>query len=153
MADGGSVLGSRRIELLRAYVETPGRLVYERLLPALPVSVGRIRGELDDVAARLNASGTCRADMAVLVTEAVTNAVLHGRPRITLLVSVDKPSIGVAVADSGEDLPAKPHGPPPPSQPSGRGLMIVDALASAWGVAPNPDELPGKVVWFELNRN
>ena len=90
-------------------------------------------------------------DAQVLVSEVVTNAVLHGRPQITLLVRVDQPSIGVAVADSGDNLPAKPQGAPPPSQPSGRGLMIVDALASAWGVTPHPDPLPGKIVWFELH--
>jgi anti-sigma regulatory factor (Ser/Thr protein kinase) len=89
-------------------------------------------------------------DAQVLVSEIVTNAVLHGKGQITLLVRVDEPSIGVAVADSGDKLPVKPHGAPPPSQPSGRGLMIVDALASAWGVTPNSDPLPGKVVWFEL---
>jgi anti-sigma regulatory factor (Ser/Thr protein kinase) len=89
-------------------------------------------------------------DAQVLVSEIVTNAVLHGKGQITLLVRVDEPSIGVAVADSGDKLPVKSHGAPPPSQPSGRGLMIVDALASAWGVTPNSDPLPGKVVWFEL---
>jgi anti-sigma regulatory factor (Ser/Thr protein kinase) len=54
-------------------------------------------------------------DAQVLVSEIVTNAVLHGRPQITLLLSVDQPSIGVAVADLGDELPAKPHGAPPPS--------------------------------------
>ncbi len=89
-------------------------------------------------------------DAQLLVTEVVTNAVLHGRGEITLMVRVDAPRIGVAVADSGEDLPVKSRGTPSPSQPSGRGLMIVDALASVWGVTPNPDPSPGKIVWFEL---
>lgn len=90
-------------------------------------------------------------DAQVLVSEVVTNAVRHGRPEITLLVRVDNPSIGIAVADSGDNVPAKPQGPPPSSQPSGRGLMILDALATAWGVEPNTDLLPGKVVWFEIH--
>lgn len=90
-------------------------------------------------------------DAQLLVSEVVTNAVRHGRGEITLVVRVDEPSIGVAVADSGDELPAKPQDAPPPSQTSGRGLMIVDALASAWGVTPNPDPAPGKVVWFELH--
>ena len=90
-------------------------------------------------------------DAQVLVTEVVTNAVLHGEPQITLLVRVDRPSIGVAVADAGDNLPVEAQGAPPPSQPSGRGMMIVDTLASAWGVIPNPDQSPGKTVWFELH--
>jgi hypothetical protein len=32
--------------------------------------------------------------------------------------------------------------------PHGRGLCIVDALADAWGVEPDP--VQGKTVWFEL---
>jgi hypothetical protein len=35
----------------------------------------------------------------------------------------------------------------PPAATSGRGLSLVDALASEWGVHPSP---PGKTVWFEL---
>ena len=90
------------------------------------------------------------ADAQLLVSEIVTNAVRYGRPDITLRVSVDPPAIGIAVRDHGEILPASPDGPPPPTQPSGRGLLIVDAIASAWGVTPNPDSVPGKVVWFEI---
>lgn len=90
-------------------------------------------------------------DAQLLVSEIVTNAVRHGRPEVTLQVKVNPPSIGAAVTDRGEDLPAMPPAPPPPVQPSGRGLVIVEALASAWGVTPNPDPLPGKVIWFELH--
>ena len=89
-------------------------------------------------------------DAELLVSEVVTNAVVHGRPAITLRVSTDPPGIGVAVHDFGGALP-------PPTVPArvepgatgGRGLMIVDALASTWGVIPN-DPPPGKTVWFRL---
>lgn len=90
-------------------------------------------------------------DAQLLVSEIVTNAVRHGRPDITLNVRVEPPAIGIAVGDFGEELPARPIGPPPPDQPSGRGLLIVEAVASAWGVTRNPDALPGKVVWFEVH--
>ena len=89
-------------------------------------------------------------DAQLLVSEIVTNAVRYGRPDITLEVSVDPPAIGIAVHDHGADLPASPPASPTPSQPSGRGLLIVDALASAWGVTPSSDAAPGKVVWFEI---
>lgn len=90
-------------------------------------------------------------DTQLLVSEIVTNAVLHGKPDITLKVRIDPPAIGVAVSDLGERLPKPASEPPPGDQPSGRGLLIVDALASAWGVTTNPDALPGKVVWFEIH--
>jgi anti-sigma regulatory factor (Ser/Thr protein kinase) len=89
-------------------------------------------------------------DAQLLVSEIVGNAVRHGRPDITLRVRLHPPGIGIAVIDTGETAPTLPDEPPPPTQPSGRGLLIVDALASAWGVAPN-EPPPGKVVWFDLN--
>jgi anti-sigma regulatory factor (Ser/Thr protein kinase) len=90
-------------------------------------------------------------DALVSVSEIVTNAVLHGRAQITLAVRVERFGIRIEVADSGEKLPRWPPEAPSPWQPSGRGLVIVDTLASAWGVTPNPAPLPGKVVWFELH--
>ena len=48
--------------------------------------------------------------------------------------------------DFGYGLPEVSH-PGPNDLGGGRGLMIVEQLADAWGV----DEfLPGKIVWFEL---
>ena len=89
-------------------------------------------------------------DTQLLVSEIVTNAVLHGRPDITLKVRIDPPGIGIAVSDFGEDLPKRTPDLPAADQPSGRGLLIVDALSSAWGIEANPGALPGKIVWFEI---
>jgi anti-sigma regulatory factor (Ser/Thr protein kinase) len=89
-------------------------------------------------------------DAQLLVSEIVGNAVRYGRPDITLRVRLHPPGIGVEVIDTGGALPQVPGEPPPPTQPSGRGLLIVDALATAWGVSPN-EPPPGKVVWFDLH--
>ncbi len=51
----------------------------------------------------------------------------------------------VEVTDSSDALPMQRDYAP--SAPTGRGLMIVDALADRWGV--DTDE-SGKTVWFEL---
>jgi anti-sigma regulatory factor (Ser/Thr protein kinase) len=89
-------------------------------------------------------------DAVLLVSELVTNAVRHGHPNIFLRLRIDPPRIGVAVEDRGEALPVVPPVEPDPTVPSGRGLLIVDAMATAWGV--DPAELsPGKIVWFELD--
>jgi anti-sigma regulatory factor (Ser/Thr protein kinase) len=89
-------------------------------------------------------------DALILVSELVTNAVDHGHEEITLYVRVHPPGIGVAVKDEGVGrIPAEVVAPAAAAA-SGRGLLIVDALASSWGVTPvNPP--PGKTVWFELN--
>jgi anti-sigma regulatory factor (Ser/Thr protein kinase) len=90
------------------------------------------------------------ADALVLVSELVTNAINYGRPAITLRMRSKPPSIGISVADSGSDLPRLARGLPDPTVTSGRGLLIVAALANNWGVTRH-DPLPGKTVWFELH--
>jgi anti-sigma regulatory factor (Ser/Thr protein kinase) len=88
-------------------------------------------------------------DALVLVSELVTNAVLHGEPDIHLQLRLTRPGIGVAVTDRGSSWPVVPGAPFGTTARSGRGLLIVNALATQWGVRPS-DPPPGKVVWFEL---
>jgi len=93
-------------------------------------------------------SNRIRDDALVLVSELVTNAVQYGSPDIELRVRVVPPEIVVSVTDAGDELPD-----PPEVQDllanSGRGLRIVNALATHWGVIEN-DPPPGKSVWFDL---
>jgi anti-sigma regulatory factor (Ser/Thr protein kinase) len=89
------------------------------------------------------------ADAQLLTSEIVSNALQHGRPNITLAVRVALPGIGVTVTDDGAAFPQVPLHPPDSSSPSGRGMLIIDAIASAWGVVPKVPP-PGKAVWFEL---
>ena len=87
-------------------------------------------------------------DDAVLMTsELVTNAVLHGQPEITLWLRLETDRLTVAVTDLGDAILDCAR--PPPRQASGRGLVIVDALATRWGVNRTRGRL-GKSVWFEL---
>ncbi|MEV0224354.1 SpoIIE family protein phosphatase [Streptomyces sp. NPDC050704] len=51
----------------------------------------------------------------------------------------------VEVTDRSDDLPHKRH--PGELASSGRGLMLMDLLADAWGVDPRGE---GKSIWFEL---
>lgn len=89
-------------------------------------------------------------DAELLVSELVANAVQHGRPDITLRVSLDPPLIGVSVQDDGEAVPKTAVGRPHPTAESGRGLCLVDRVSSTWGVTPN-DPPPGKTVWFHID--
>lgn len=90
-------------------------------------------------------------DAKLLVSELVTNAVLHGRPDITLRLRLGPPSIGFSVHDDGPSIPSDVASAPDPEATGGRGLMIVDQLASSWGVVVS-DPPPGKSVWFRLDR-
>ena len=56
-------------------------------------------------------------------------------------------TIRVAVYDTDPRLPA--HRVPDQERPGGRGLHLLDQLASRWGAEPTDG---GKVVWFELDR-
>lgn len=89
-------------------------------------------------------------DALLLVSELVGNAVRHGRDEIVLRLRPYPPGIGVAVTDHGDEMPTLPDGRPDPTVPSGRGLLIVAALASRWGVE-KVESGSGKTVWFDLH--
>lgn len=87
------------------------------------------------------------ADAQLLVSEIVTNALRHGRGAITLRVRLDEPRLGIAVTDEGPGVPTQRD--PGIEEASGRGLLIVDAVARAWGVDSVPGA-DGKTVWFDI---
>jgi anti-sigma regulatory factor (Ser/Thr protein kinase) len=83
----------------------------------------------------------------VLVSELVTNAVLHtGGPAELRILVIEPDAVRVEVADHARDIP---RSPPTAGAHGGFGLRIVAALADEWGCTPLPH---GKVVWFELGR-
>ena len=86
------------------------------------------------------------ADTAALVaSELVTNAVLHARTAVTLRVQIEGPTVRIEVFDENPRLPVV--APCPPDATSGRGLALVTASATAWGMEHRGD---GKVVWAEI---
>ena len=85
----------------------------------------------------------------LLATELVTNALLHTDGEAVLTATVDSYSLHVEVRDFAPRIP-KPRSPIPDNGTHGRGLMLVQSLADAWGVRAPSGERSGKVVWFEL---
>jgi hypothetical protein len=81
----------------------------------------------------------------LLVSEVVTNAVLHARSGIRLVVEDRADAARVEVHD-GSPVPPRMHHFRLTSG-TGRGLRMLDQLALAWGVEPGDE---GKVVWFEV---
>jgi hypothetical protein len=86
------------------------------------------------------------ATAAVLVSEAVTSAVIHGQEPIELRLRRSTNMFRVEVEDGD---PAPPPGAldgnPPVDAPAR--WLIVDALATRWGVEL---QAAGRIVWFEL---
>lgn len=81
------------------------------------------------------------------VSELVTNAVIHSRTTSTVTVRRDEEYLIVMVQDRGGMSSVHPAEDLDPEAISGRGLSLVDALASAWSTEHNAD---GTTVWFEL---
>ncbi|MGH9301942.1 MAG: ATP-binding protein [Acidimicrobiales bacterium] len=84
--------------------------------------------------------------VVLLVSELVTNAVLHGRSSPELKLAWDGTTIRVEVSDTNE-LPALRMAAPG-LKVAGRGLGLVEDMSSEWG--SYSDERGHKVVWFEL---
>jgi anti-sigma regulatory factor (Ser/Thr protein kinase) len=116
-----------------------------RSLPAEPAAVSEARSVI-----RLSLEPTDHdlIDLVVLLAdEVVTNAVVHGAGPIDLAVDANEERVKVMVGDRSEVRPL-------PRRASryaehGRGLSIVEAIASRWGVS---DTEVGKSVWFEIDR-
>lgn len=86
--------------------------------------------------------------MAELASNAVTHGRVPGRDALLRLVKTDD-RLRVEVTDTrGERHPSVGRGTA--DAESGRGLLIVEALAATWGVTPRADA-PGKTVWAVLS--
>lgn len=88
--------------------------------------------------------------VVLLASEVTTNAFLHARTNATVSLSVGPQAVRVEVRDDSELPPLRRHLGRDASM--GRGLVILDALASSWGV-DLPSDGVGKVVWFEIGRD
>ena len=95
-----------------------------------------------------NDEGDLTDTVTLLVSELVTNAVIHGGSDVEVSVRLtpsaarvevtDTSATGIAPRDAADD------------EDSGRGLALVESLARRWGVRPGRGG--GKTVWFEVDR-
>lgn len=118
----------------------PQTAALARLLVASVLSDGASRMLDGDIADRAS----------VVVTELVTNAVLHARTRVEVGICHDRHALLITVADGA---PAEriitliePVGTMIDLGESGRGMAIVEGLTDCFGVQPR-DDAPGKIVW------
>jgi PAS domain S-box-containing protein len=119
---------------------------YDRLPPE-PASASAARRLVADAIGWSPLACTSVADTAaLLVSEVVTNAVLHAGTAIRVKIRVEETSVRVEVRDGSVALPSRRHYDE--RAVTGRGLELVDLLATTWGTE---QESNGKVVWFEVS--
>jgi signal transduction histidine kinase len=81
----------------------------------------------------------------LMVSELATNCVKHAGSEFTVTIALAPAQLRIEVYDDGHGTPVMAS--PAPTDPTGRGLRIVDLLASRWGTDVTRK---GKRVWFEL---
>lgn len=116
-------------------------------LPPNPRSARIARHVVDDALEIWNCRELCDT-VELLTTELVANAVRHARTPLALRIIEEPDALRVEVEDRSDELPR-------PVQPalgatSGRGLVLVEALATDWGVESLRG---GKCVWFRVLHN
>jgi anti-sigma regulatory factor (Ser/Thr protein kinase) len=85
----------------------------------------------------------------LVLSELVTNAIVHGSSPIRLVVDIDDQlEISLAVSDTAVSLPVADV--PAAGQIGGWGMELVDRVSLSWGILPPPDEAAGKIVWAHL---
>ena len=81
----------------------------------------------------------------LVVSELVTNALLHAGLPVRLTVAGADNIVRIEVQDCSRDIPVRSQ--LQASGMTGRGLALVDAVSQGWGADP-PAE--GKIVWAEI---
>jgi len=112
-----------------------------------PLTSASVRGARHWVGDRLSDAGPeLRATVSLLVSELAANAVQHGDTPFAVRFGQSDACVRVEVTDDGGGQPqVAAHDL---LAPSGRGLQLVDAMATAWGV--RAEEPPAKTVWFTV---
>jgi serine/threonine-protein kinase RsbW len=115
-----------------------------KVLPAEPESASRARRLVERELGRV-----CDPEVvevaSLLATELVANAVRHARTSMRFGVGCEGGRVRIEVEDGSPAMPVRRE--PSVAAVDGRGLLLVDRLAAAWGAEPRP---AGKVVWLEL---
>lgn len=142
------MVGVRRANSGVVTLQLPKDLATEmaraRLFPHGGGSIGAACGFAEGVAGQI---GLPVDLVGLLVAELATNAVVHAGSDFLVVIVPDEQTLRVEVHDEDPDGPERAE--PAPAVQRGRGLHLLDAWASRWGVTRSAT---GKAVWFELDR-
>jgi anti-sigma regulatory factor (Ser/Thr protein kinase) len=89
--------------------------------------------------------GTTASDIETVVSELITNALQAGCQRLSLGLNAHHRYVRVAAGDEAPGEPVVHH--PTAEESHGRGLLIVAALSTRWGVDHHNNH---KTVWAEI---
>jgi len=146
----GYVLKDAEIDYLVDLLESVGRGTVSQAsvdLPRVPASVGEARRFVEDTV-RSWSLDLLLDDALLVISELVTNAITHAHSSCRIRLSVNATTLRIDVLDAGSGTP-EPR-PASAMEEHGRGLHLVDAVTSAWGLEDVPGQ--GKLVWAELAR-
>ncbi len=110
-----------------------------------------VRGFLDE---RHAANAELTASALLVVSELVTNAIIHAHatPQVVVAIRPERVTIAVDDPDADQQAVQVQSAPLPQGRIGGRGLAIVGQVANRWGVEPTTDRVPnGKRVWAEFD--
>ncbi|WP_183061881.1 ATP-binding protein [Motilibacter peucedani] len=113
-----------------------------------PASVRRARHAVEDTLRRAGQAEDVVDTAALLVSELVTNAVVHARSSVGITVTVNRRGVVVEVADHSPHLPVQRSFTTDAT--TGRGLELLQALSVQHGARRT--DSGGKVVWFALGQ-
>ncbi|MEV4945363.1 ATP-binding protein [Streptomyces sp. NPDC053755] len=117
-------------------------------LPARTVSVARARRLAEERLILWGCDPEIRDTVTLIVSELVTNAVVHtASAHVVCELREGEEQLRIAVRDEGG--PADPRIRDCGEEERGRGLVLVDALCSAWG-ADSTGHGTARIVWAEL---
>jgi two-component sensor histidine kinase len=106
-----------------------------------------ITGELTGVLLNDAAAAGLVGDAQLVVSELVTNSFKAGSPTVAVTAHLHRDELDLAVYDTAAGTPVVAH--PGLDDPHGRGLLIVEALCTRWGVRDAGADA-GKAVWALL---
>jgi anti-sigma regulatory factor (Ser/Thr protein kinase) len=140
-----SVIGRPATVPPSAVAEAAAEIVQTRIFPAEVRSAGLARSFVEQELAGYDSHLV--DDVVMTTSELAANAVVHGGSEFVVTIAHSPAGLRLSVADSG---PGQPTLRSDRIGPAGRGLYLVDALATRWGVERKTE---GKVVWaqFELS--
>ena len=117
-------------------------------VPPLRSCVASARHWVLDRAGEAGVADETLAVVELLTSEIMTNAVVHGTTGrcVRLVTRAEAGVFEVSVTDDGPGIPTVCHVAPAAAE-GGRGLLLVEALATEWGVTEHD---AGKSVWFRV---
>jgi anti-sigma regulatory factor (Ser/Thr protein kinase) len=111
-----------------------------RFLPQVESAAAARRFVCDAV----SETGADRADVVLLTSELVNNAILHAHSEFDVCVNIGPNRVRVSVVDHAPERSLVGR---EPSADGGRGLALIDAIANSWGFESQDGT---KLVWFQL---